>query len=93
MNDWMLVNDILGEKHTKSIEKEQIPIKIKKAREFIAEVQKLAVKHKLPFFCVTDGASGMSNNGCEAVAHARRAHERWEKKHKIDPKHDWSEDE
>ena len=60
-----------------------------KARQFISEVSALAGRYGLPFFVVTDGASGMSNNDCEAVAHARKAHTEWETAHKIDPEHDW----
>ena len=59
------------------------------ARQFVREVKELADKYALPFFVVTDGASGISNDGCEAVAHARNAHTEWESKHGIDPDHDW----
>ena len=60
-----------------------------KARQFILEVKALADKYELPFFAVTEGASGISSDGCEAVAHARNAHTEWESKHGIDPDHDW----
>ena len=63
-----------------------------KARQFIAEVQKLAVKYDLPYFIVTDGASAIGNNGCDAVDHARKAHVEWELQNGIDPEHDWSND-
>ena len=64
-----------------------------KARQFVAAVQALAGKYELPFFVVTDGASGISDNGCDAVAYARRAHVEWERTHGIDPDHNWSEGE
>lgn len=60
------------------------------ARRFISEVQELARVYKLPFFCVTDGASGYSNNGCDAVKHARDSHIEWEKENGQDPYEDWS---
>ena len=60
-----------------------------KAQQFCLQVKKLAQQYKLPFFVVTDGASATINSDCEAVACARRAHIQWEKKHKIDPDHDW----
>jgi len=62
------------------------------ARNFVAEVQALAAKYNLPFFVVTQGASAISNNNCDAVEHARKAHIDWEIKNGIDPYHDWSED-
>ena len=64
-------------------------MRLTKAQEFCAEVRKLAKKYNLPFFIVTDGASATQNEGCEAVAHARKAHIKWEKEHGIDSKHDW----
>ena len=60
-----------------------------KAQQFCLEVKKLAEQYKLPFFIVTDGASATVNSNCEAVAHARKAHVQWEKKHQIDPDHTW----
>ena len=60
-----------------------------KARKFVSEVGELAKKYNLPYFVVTDGASGISNNNCEAVRHARESHVEWEKKHNIDPNHKW----
>ncbi len=61
-----------------------------KARKFCKEVKELAKKYDLPFFVVTDGASCISNNGCEAVKNARDNHILWEKKHNFDPYEDWS---
>lgn len=61
-----------------------------KAREFVAEVARLAKTYDLDFFVVTNGASGTSSRGSAAVDHARRCHIEWEKAHGIDPEHDWS---
>jgi hypothetical protein len=60
-----------------------------KARQFVWEVKELANKYELPFFVVTEGASGISNVNCEAVEYARKAHIEWELKYGIDPDHDW----
>ena len=60
-----------------------------KAQEFCQEIKQLAKKYNLPFFVVTDGASAIYNKDCEAVAHARQAHIKWEKEHGIDPDHCW----
>ena len=64
--------------------------KILKAREFCEEVRKLAKKYNLPFFIVTNGASAICNNGCEAVKVARENHMKWEKENNLDPNKDWS---
>ena len=64
--------------------------KIEKAREFCTKVKDLAEQYNLPFFVVTEGASAISNNGCEAVKHARNCHIEWEKQHNFDPFEDWS---
>ena len=63
-----------------------------KARQFVLEVIELAKKYDLPFFVVTDGASGIQNSHCDAVDHARKAHTQWELAHGIDPDHDWGGD-
>jgi len=63
-----------------------------KARQFILKIQKLANEYELPYFIVTNGASAISNNGCDAVEHARKAHVEWEKQNGIDPDHDWAKD-
>ena len=60
------------------------------ARKFVYEVGKLAKKYNANYFIVTDGASGISNNGNPAVKHARDCHIEWEKKHGQDPYEDWS---
>ena len=65
--------------------------KKKIAREFCCEVKVLAQKYNLPFFVVTDGASAVSNNGCEAVKNARDNHIKWEKENGYDPYEDWNE--
>ena len=67
-------------------------IKIEKSREFCSKVKKLAKQYNLSFFVVTEGASAISNNGCEAVKHARDCHIEWEKQHNFDPFEDWSKD-
>ena len=64
--------------------------KIDKAREFCKKVKELAKEYDLSFFVVTDGASAVSNNGCEAVKNARDNHIKWELKHSFDPKEDWA---
>lgn len=63
-----------------------------KAREFISKVQELAKEMNLNVFVITDGASGYSNNGSEAIRHARLAHEEWEKAKGFDPEHDWTKE-
>ena len=66
--------------------------KIAYSRNFVSEVRKIAEKYGLPFFIVTDGASAYSNNGCDAVKHARDSHKEWETSHGEDPNEDWGED-
>lgn len=61
-----------------------------KARQFCADVRTLASKKNLPFFVVTNGASAYSNDGNEAIRHARDMHIEWEKTHGDDPDEDWS---
>ena len=61
-----------------------------KARQFCADVRTLASKKNLPFFVVTNGASAYSNNGNDAIRHARDMHIEWEKTHGEDPDEDWS---
>ena len=65
--------------------------KILVARKFCLEVKELAQKYNLPFFVVTDGASAVSNNGCDAVKNARDNHIKWEEENGFDPYEDWSE--
>ncbi len=66
--------------------------KIIKARKFCNDVKKLAREYGLSFFVVTEGASAISNNGCEAVKVARDNHIKWELEHGHDPYEDWSRD-
>lgn len=66
--------------------------KIVKAREFCQKVKELAKEYDLSFFVVTEGASAISNNGCEAVKNARDNHVKWELEHGSNPYEDWSED-
>ena len=61
-----------------------------KAREFCKKVKELAKEYDLPFFVVTEGASAISNNGCEAVKNARDNHIKWELENNLDPDEDWS---
>ena len=65
---------------------------IEKAREICSKVKDLANEYNLSFFVVTEGASAISNNGCEAVKHARDCHIDWEKQQGFDPYEDWSKD-
>jgi len=62
---------------------------VSEARKFVSEVKNIARKYDANFFIVTDGASGIHNNGNEAVRAARVAHEKWERKHGEDPNEDW----
>lgn len=64
--------------------------KLRQARAFVEAVRKLALKRKLNYFVVTDGASGTSNNGNPAVRNAREAQIKWELEHGADPYEDWS---
>ena len=64
--------------------------KLIKARKLVAAVNRLAKKQGLNFFIVTDGASGISNNGNPAVRNAREAQVKWELEHGADPYEDWS---
>lgn len=66
--------------------------KIEKSREFCSKVKELAKQYNLSFFVVTEGASAISNNDCEAVKYARDCHIEWEKQHNFDPFEDWSKD-
>lgn len=60
-----------------------------KVREFISDVLNMAKERGLNCFVVSDGASGYTNNGSEAVRHARECHIRWEQEHGYDPYEDW----
>lgn len=63
---------------------------LKSAREFVSKVGELAKKYDANYFIVTDGASGIHNNGNPAVKNARDSQIKWEKKHGFDPDEDWS---
>ena len=60
------------------------------ARKFVREVEKLAKRYDANYFIVTDGASGIHNNGNPAVKNARDAQVKWEKENGYDPDEDWS---
>ena len=70
-----------------SIEKD---VDIELAKEFLNKVRELAEEYGLNFFCVTDGASAISNNGNPAVENARQAQIDWEIENGFDPNEDWS---
>lgn len=63
---------------------------LKSTREFVSKVGELAKKYDANYFIVTDGASGIHNNGNPAVKNARDSQIKWEKKHGFDPDEDWS---
>ena len=60
------------------------------ARQFVADVDKLAKKYDANYFIVTDGASGIHNNGNPAVRNAKLAQIKWEKENNGEPNEDWS---
>lgn len=66
--------------------------KLIKSREFCAKVKRLAQEYNLSFFVVTEGASAISNNDCEAVKHARNCHIEWEKQNNFDSYENWEND-
>lgn len=63
--------------------------KVELSRKFCKEVKNLAKEYGLSFFIVTEGASAVSNNGCDAVKHARESHIKWELENNFDPYEDW----
>lgn len=65
---------------------------LKHAREFVYKVGQLAKKYNANYFIVTDGASGIHNNGNPAVKNARDAQVKWENDNGGDPDEDWSND-
>lgn len=69
---------------------EEVCKDLKSAREFVSKVGELAKKYDANYFIVTDGASGIHNNGNPAVKNARDSQIKWEKKHGFDPDEDWS---
>lgn len=60
------------------------------AREFVHKVGELAKEYDANYFIVTDGASGIHNDGNPAVRNAREAQIKWEKENGGDPDEDWS---
>ena len=64
---------------------------LSKARAFVSDVKRMAEKRGLNVFVVTDGASGIVNNGSQAVKNARDAHVNWELENGLDPYEDWKE--
>lgn len=74
------------------ITKEASDSKLEDARVFVALVKALAAKRGLNVFVVTDGASGVSNNGNPAVKNAREAkiaQIACERNNGFDPEEDW----
>lgn len=63
---------------------------LKSAREFVSKVGELAKKYDANYFIVTDGVSGIHNNGNPDVKNARDSQIKWEKKHGFDPDEDLS---
>ena len=66
--------------------------RLAKARKFVEDVRRMALKRKLNYFLVTDGASGVANDGNPAVRNAREAQIKWELEHGEDPYEDWSKE-
>lgn len=64
---------------------------LREARKFVQDVGELAKKYGVNYFIVTDGASGIHNNGNEAVKVARDAVAKWERENGFDDKEDWSD--
>lgn len=67
-------------------------VDVELAKEFLTKVRELADGYGLNFFCVTDGASAISNNGNPAVENARQAQIDWEIENGFDPNEDWSKE-
>ena len=61
-----------------------------KAQQFVRDVLEMAKERGLNCFVVTDGRSGITNNGNPAVKNAREQHIKWELKNGGDPYEDWS---
>jgi tagatose-1,6-bisphosphate aldolase len=88
-DDWKNVRVIKCVYPLTEVRGEMSDLKLK-SRAFIEEIKKLASKYELPFFIVTAGASAYSNNGVEAIKHARESHKEWERQHGLDPDDDWN---
>lgn len=94
-NDWRYLNkfknDVADKAENNEVTEEACK-DVKTAREFVQKVGKLTKKYDANYFIVTDGASGISNNGNPAVKHARDAQIEWEKKNGFDPDEYWSKE-
>ena len=86
---WKWGKDVVNESHD-DLSMTEACKSLNAARNFVTDVKDLAKKYDANYFIVTDGASGIHNNGNEAVRAARVAHEKWEHKHGEDPDEDWS---
>lgn len=62
---------------------------VQTTRKFVSDVEKLAKKYNANYFIVTDGASGIHNQGEPAVKFHRDKQIEWEKKNGFDPDDDW----
>ena len=62
---------------------------VAEARKFVTEVGELAKEYDANYFIVTDGASGIHNEGNPAVRNARNAQVEWEKENGFDPDDAW----
>ena len=62
-----------------------------RARNFVSDVKRMAKDRGLNVFVVTDGASGILNNGNPAVKNARDAHIKWELENGFNPYEEWKE--
>ena len=84
-----LVSDQLDFKFTEKKASKSDKKRLEEARKFVEAVRRIALKKKLNFFLVTDGASGISNKGNPAVRNAREAQIKWELENGSDPYEDW----
>lgn len=62
---------------------------LEESRNFVHEVIEMAKARGLNCFVLTDGMSGVTNSGNDAIRHARKAHAQWESKHGFDPSKDY----
>lgn len=91
-NDWDYLKKFTDEVADKSAELNEACKDVETARKFVRDVGKLAKKYDANYFIVTDGASGIHNNGNPAVKHARDSQIEWEKQNGFDPDEDWSKE-
>lgn len=99
LREWILFDKIrkFNKVYAESVVSDNLVINeackdIEAARKFVTEVGKLAKKYNANYFIVTDGASGIHNEGNPAVKNARDSQIEWEKKNGFDPDEDWSKD-